>query len=102
MKIRIRKQKMKPLKSKLVDLINLKNNLMKNMNEPSVKTKIDALNDIISNKEAEEYRAKIVETFEKLSGDPENINLQSMWKRMKKLWPKEGVTIPTAKRNNKG
>ena len=39
---------------------------MKNISEPTVKTKIDALNEIISNEEAEENRAKIVENFGKL------------------------------------
>ena len=38
----------------------------------------------------------------KLSEDPENTNLQNLWKMMKKLWPKEGVNIRTAKRNSKG
>ena len=92
-KIRIRKNKIKPFQPKLAKLINLRNILMKNVSEPTVKTKIDALNEIISNEEAEENRAKIVENFGKLSEDPENINLQNMWKMMKKLWPKEGITI---------
>ena len=57
---------------------------------------------MISNEEAEENRAKIVENFRQLSEDPERVNLNQMWKKMKKLWPKEGVTVPTAKRNHKG
>ena len=48
---------------------------------------------MISNEEAEENRTKIVKIFRKLSEDPENINFQNMWKMMKKLWPKEGITI---------
>ena len=37
-----------------------------------------------------------------LSENPENINLQQMWKLTKNLWPKSGATMPTAKRNHKG
>ena len=36
------------------------------------------------------------------SDDPDNINLQQMWKTLKKLSPKCGVTLPTAKRNHRG
>ena len=57
---------------------------------------------MISYEEAKENRAKIVENFKKYGEDPESINLQEMWKNMKKLWPKQGSTVPTAKRNHKG
>ena len=57
-KIRIRKNKIKPLKPKLAKLINLKNILTRNISEPNVKTKIDALNEMISNEQAEENRTK--------------------------------------------
>ena len=45
---------------------------------------------------------KIVKNFKSLSENPENINLQQMWKLCKKVWPKCGVTLPTAKRNQRG
>ena len=98
-KIRIRKRKVKPLKSKLSILLNLKQQLVKNKTDSKVKFDID---EMISNEEAEENRAKIVENFRQISEDPERVNLHQMWKKMKKLWPKEGVTVPTAKRNHKG
>ena len=72
---------------------------MKNKTDSKVKFDID---EMISNEEAEENRAKIVENFRQISEDPERVNLHQMWKKMKKLWPKEGVTVPTAKRNHKG
>ena len=43
-----------------------------------------------------------MENFRQISEDPERVNLHQMWKKMKKLWPKEGVTVSTAKRNHKG
>ena len=75
---------------------------MKNSRDPDIKTEIDAISEMISIEIAEENKAKLVENFKRLSEDPEQINLQQMWKRMKKLWPKEGSTVPTAKRNHKG
>ena len=45
---------------------------------------------------------KIINNFKELSENPENVNLQNMWKMCKRLWPKVGTTIPTAKRNHMG
>ena len=45
---------------------------------------------------------KLQKMKQKKSKDTENINLQQMWKLCKKLWPKKGETLPTAKRNHKG
>ena len=98
-KIRIRKRSMKPLNSTMAKLINLRNKLRKNK---GASIEIDCLNEMIADEEAKINREKIVGNFKQLSEDPERINLQSMWKKMKKLWPKEGVTVPTAKRNHKG
>ena len=52
--------------------------------------------------EAEDNRNKIIENFKKFSVNPENINLSQMWKTLKKLWPKCGPTLPTAKKNHRG
>ena len=98
-KIRIRKRKVKPLKSKLMKLINFRNELVKNESNPA---KINEVSEMIANEEAEENRSKLVENFGKYSDDPESINLLQMWKTMKKLWPKQGTNVPTAKRNHKG
>ena len=98
-KIRIRKRKMKPLNSKLSLLIDLRNKLIKNKGDIN---EVNVVIEKIANEEAEVNRAKIVENFKQLSENPENINLQNMWKKIKKLWPKEGVSVPTAKRNHRG
>ena len=52
--------------------------------------------------EAEENRNTIIKHFKSLSDNPEKVNLQQVWKSLKKLWPKFGRILPTAKRNHKG
>ena len=52
--------------------------------------------------EAEENRKVIIENFQQLSENPENIKMQEMWKLMKRIWPIEAPTKPTAKRNKRG
>ena len=101
-KIRIRKKKRKPINKNLSNLIDERNRLMTNCDDPETKIKIDQISITIADEEAEENRAKIMENFKDLSEDPENINLQQMWKMCKRLWPKTGVTLPTAKRNHMG
>ena len=75
---------------------------MNQVDEPQVKQKINEINEAIAEEEAKENRDKIVENFKSLSENPENINVQQMWKLSKKLWPKSGTTLPTAKRNQRG
>ena len=52
--------------------------------------------------EAEENRGKLVENFKYFSDNPEKNDISKMWKLMKKLWPKHGNNLPTAKRNRRG
>ena len=52
--------------------------------------------------EAESNRNIIHQQFQNYSEDPENVNLQQVWKTMSKLWPKVGATLPTAKKNHAG
>ena len=52
--------------------------------------------------EAEEDRNKLVDNFQYFSYIPDSLNMSQMWKLMKKLWPKVGISLPTAKRNHKG
>ena len=101
-KIRIRNKKMRPLKGNISKLSNKRNELMKKCDDPETKANIEELCKLIAGEEAEQNRAKIMENFKHLSEDPEEINIKEMWKLFKKLWPKSGVTVPTAKRNHKG
>ena len=100
-KIRIRKKNIKPLKKHISNLIDERNKLVSELGQ-SNKKRIDEISNEIAEDEAKENRDVIVNNFKALSKDTENINLQQMWKLCKKLWPKKGETLPTAKRNHKG
>ena len=39
-----------------------------------------------------------MQNFKSFSEDPENVNITQMWKTMRKIWPKCGANLPTAKR----
>ena len=60
------------------------------------------LDEEISNTESEINRNKIMENFKSFSDNPENINLGQVWQTMKKLWPKYGATVPSAKKDHNG
>ena len=98
-KIRIRRKKVKPLNSEIANLIDERNLLSKDANN---QTKRESIEKEIAIKEAEENRNIIVKNFKTLSENSENVNLQKMWKLMKKLWPKVNGILPTAKRNHQG
>ena len=40
--------------------------------------------------------------FQYFSENPENINIQKMWKSLKKICPKVKPILPCAKQNHKG
>ena len=63
---------------------------------------VDALNEIISNNEAETNRNIILKHFQSFSENPENVSLGQVWKTMNKLWPKCGESLPAAKKDHKG
>ena len=101
-KIRIRSKNVKPLKAPLVKLINQRNVLI-NRNEGIVNTiELEGVTKRIAELEAEENRNKIFQHFKFYSDNPEQINMQQMWKLMKQMWPKVGLTLPVAKKNHKG
>jgi hypothetical protein len=52
--------------------------------------------------EAEDNRTKLLENFKYFSDNPENINMSKMWKLLKKISPKVGKSLPTAKKNHRG
>ena len=101
-KIHIRSKNVKPLKAPLVKLINQRNVLI-NRNEGIVNTiELEGVTKRIAELEAEENRNKIFQHFKFYSDNPEQINMQQMWKLMKQMWPKVGLTLPVAKKNHKG
>ena len=101
-KIHIRSKNVKPLKALLVKLINQRNVLI-NRNEGIVNTiELEGVTKRIAELEAEENRNKIVQHFKFYSDNPEQINMQQMWKLMKQMWPKVDPTLSVAKKNHKG
>ena len=102
-KIRIKKnQKMKPINPELSKLIDERNELMGCRGNIEAEKEIDKLNEKVSEFEAFENREKIMKHFKAFSENPEQINLQQMWKLNKKLWPKQGNIKPAAKKNHRG
>ena len=101
-KIRIKKNKLISVNPKFSKLIDERNALLKDCDNPDDKRKLDKLNIEIASIEAEENRGKLMENFKYFSDNPEKIDMSKMWKLMKKLWPKHGNNLPTAKRNHKG
>ena len=75
-KIRIRKKKLKPIKSKISAFINERNILSKDPEKNE--DKINALNEQIAENIAEENRELIVSNFKHFSDNPQNINMQQM------------------------
>ena len=98
-KIRIKKKRIKPIKHEIASLIDERNWLVNNAGDQD---KINSVDIDIAQKEAEESRNIIINNFKKFSENPENVNLQQMWKLMKTLWPKTNSILPTAKRNHHG
>ena len=52
--------------------------------------------------QAEDNYLLIMKNFKRFSDNPENINLQEIWKILKTIGPKHGSTLPIAKKDHKG
>ena len=85
----------------VLELINRQNQLLQKDDEKS-KDEVRTLDEEIYNTESEINRNKIMENFKSFSDNPENINLGQVWQTMKKLWPKYGATVPSAKKDHNG
>ena len=102
-KVRINRKKIgKPLKPEILKLIDQRNILLKENKHPEKKAKLEDIELKISDMEAAENREQILHNFKKFSNNPENVNLNEVWKRLKTIGPKHGSSMPTAKRNFKG
>ena len=101
-KIRINgKKRIKGVNKEMSILIDQRNELLR-INDPKDSEKIKTIEKTIANLEASEKRDFIKKNFEKFGEDPEALNLQKMWKVLKKVSPKHGKAMPIAKRNHKG
>ena len=102
-KVRISKRRfIKPVNKKISELIDKRNQLMKNNHQLNITKEIREIDERISDLEAEENRNLILKHFKSFSDNPETINLQEVWKTLKKTWPKHNKAIPTARRNHSG
>ena len=98
-KIRIKRRSLKPLSKKLAGLIDERNQSVRN---GALSTEIEQINLSIAEVEAAENREKIIKQFKYFSENPENIEMQKMWKCLKNICPKVKPVLPSAKRNFKG
>ena len=98
-KIRIKENGIKPIDQKISSLINKRNRLTL-MNAPI--DEIEEVSSSIAEMEAAGNREKILKNFKYYSENPENIQMQKMWKILKNLCPRVKSTLPSAKRNHKG
>ena len=98
-KIRIKKKATKPISGKLSALFDDKIRMVK---LGASEKEIDEINLSIAETEAAENREKILKQFQFFSENPENIEMQKMWKCLKSICPKVKPSLPSAKRNFKG
>ena len=68
----------------------------------SLNEEIDEMSNLIADEEAKENREKIMKQFKYFSDNPDKIEMQKMWKTLKRVCPKLKPTLPCAKRNLKG
>ena len=105
-KVRIlKKQKKDVCNSKLNNLIERRNRMLKLRTDQQHGEQfhnIQELETIIADIKAKLNRNKIMKNFESLAVNPENINLQQVWKSMKKIWPKIEPKLPVGKKNHRG
>ena len=98
-KVRIKTSQKVKLLPEMSRLIDIRNKLSKN---EANKKEIIKLETAIGDMEAENNRNRILKHFKKYCEDPERVNLNEVWKTLKKLWPKIHQKIPAAKKNHFG
>ena len=98
-KVRIKNNQKISIHPEISALIDKRNKLQKNCGENS---EIGKLETAISEMEAEINRNKIMKHFKSYSENPESVNLNQVWKTLKKLCPKARTKIPIAKKNRRG
>ena len=101
-KVRVTKKKfIKHLPAEISKLIDRRNKLMKN-DQGACEAEIRNIDEVISSMEAETKRNEIMKHFNEISKDPENVNLNEVWKTMNRLWPKVQPILPSAKKDHRG
>jgi hypothetical protein len=64
--------------------------------------KIEDIDEVIAQECSEENFQKIKDNFEILSTQQDSLNANGMWAIMKKVFPKNSIPPPVAKRNTRG
>ena len=85
--------------SEILNLINRRNKLLK---DSADKDDIEKLEYAISDPEAKYNKEKIMKQFQSFSQNPEKINLNQVWKTLKRMCPKIKPKLPAAKKNHRG
>ena len=107
-KIRIKQNKTSQISPRLKSLINKRNKLlkekisMKSTNTDTLEKEIDGVNCIIADVEAKENRDKIVKQFKYFSDNPHKIEMQKIWKTLKKGLPQIKTFFTQCKDKFKG
>ena len=98
-RIRITKNtRLKAFPHEISALINERNKLMKNKNL----IELQKIEEKISTIEAKLNYEKNKNAFGNFCQDPENVNIQEVWKKINKLWPTFAPTLPVAKKDHAG
>ena len=85
------------------ELINKRNRIICEKSEYfSSDQELQEISTRIADQEATENREKIMKNFAYFSENPDQIELQKMWKTLKSICPKIKPSLPSAKRNLKG
>ena len=87
---------------KIINLVDQRNKLREKNKNFEDSEEVKTIEKEISCLEADENRKSIIKNFKRFSDNPENVNLQEVWKVLKTIGPKYASSIPIAKRNFKG
>ena len=98
-KVRIKNNYKMAVPSEILNLINRRNKLLK---DGADKDDIEKLEYAISDPEAKYNKEKIMKQFQSFSQNPEKINLNQVWKTLKRMCPKIKPKLPAAKNNHRG
>ena len=98
-KIRMKNNPKIAVPPEILNLIDRRNKLLENN---AAKNDIEKLEYAISDLEAENNRNKIMKQFQFFSENAEKINLNQVWKTLKRMCPKVKPKIPAAKKNRRG
>ena len=102
-KIRHRKRGIK--QSHVLILMEERKKILKKLEKEDTvddQEKLETIEKDISDMIGEKNRQKILKYFAQISQDPDSINMEGMWKLVRKICPKNDAPLPLGKKNHKG